>query len=190
MAARAAAAGRPGGGAGIQALRPARARLVTGAGALAALGGVVAYSTSSGGPLRAVALATGAVALVLLALGLVLRLPALVPWAILLAGGGYLAGREHHAVVDGWAAVVGVALLLCAELADWSIRHDRRIRAEPSLVVRRVLTLTVLVVTALLVDLALLATAAVATPAGVVLAAAGVVAAVASVAIVLRLLRA
>ena len=93
-------------------------------------------------------------------------------------------------MVDGWAALVGVALLLAAELAFWSIEHDRRIRTERALVVRRVWTLVMLAAAALFVDFVLLAAAAVTASAGVLLAAVGVAAAVAAVAVVLRLARA
>ena len=109
---------------------------------------------------------------------------------MLAAGAGYLITRAGHAVVDGWAALVGVALLLAAELAAWSIEHDRRIRAEPALVVRRLGTLAVLGASALLVNFVLLAAAAVTAAAGVLLAAVGVAAAVTAVAVVLRLARA
>lgn len=110
----------------------------------------------------------------LLAVGIALRWPATVPWAVLLTGAGYLAGREGRSLVDGWAAAVGVMLLVAAELATWSIEHDARIRSER----------------ALLVNFLLLATAAVAASAGVVLAAIGVAAAVGAVAVVLRLVAA
>jgi len=145
---------------------------------------------AAGGTLQGLAVAAGVVSLLLLAAGLVLRWPALVPWAILLAATAYLITREGHAVVDGWAAVVGVALLLAAELASWSIEHDRRIRAERSLVVHRVATLGALAAGALLVNFVLLAAAAVTASSGVLLAAVGVAAAVAAVAVVLRLARA
>ena len=126
----------------------------------------------------------------LLGLGLVLRWPTTIPWSVLLVGGGYLLAREGNSIVDGWAAVVGVLLLLAAELASWSIEHDARIEAEPSLVVRRIATLAGLIAAALLVNFMLLAAAGVSASSGVVLAAVGVAAAVASVAVVLRLLRA
>ena len=64
-----AAAGDPGGGAGIQALRPARARLITGAAALATLAGAGGYATAAGGRFAALALGATVLALVLLALG-------------------------------------------------------------------------------------------------------------------------
>ena len=126
----------------------------------------------------------------LLGLGLVLRWPMTIPWSVLLVGGGYLLAREGNSIVDGWAAVIGVLLLLAAELASWSIEHDARIEAETSLVVRRIATLAGLVAAALLVNFLLLAAAGVSASSGVLLAAVGVAAAVASVAVVLRLLRA
>lgn len=125
----------------------------------------------------------------MLTLGLVLRWPMTIPWAVLLAGGGYLLARQGNSLVDGWAAVIGVLLLLSAELASWSIEHDARIRAERSLIARRVGTLAALVAAALLVNFLLLATAGVSASAGILLAAVGVAAAVSAVAVVLRLLR-
>ena len=125
-----------------------------------------------------------------LAIGIVMRWPSLIPWALLATGAGYLSGREGRAVVDGWAAVVGVLLLLAAELASWSIEHDARIRTERRLLMRRIVTLAALTAAALLVNFLLLATAALSAPAGILLAAAGVGAAVLAVGIVLRLLRA
>ncbi|MDX6452514.1 MAG: hypothetical protein QOH16_2563 [Gaiellaceae bacterium] len=132
----------------------------------------------------------GAAGLALLALGLVLRWSTTIPWSILLVGGGYLIAREGDTVVDGWAAAIGVLLLLAAELASWSIEHDARIEAEGALVRRRIATLGALILAALLVNFMLLATAGVAASSGVLLAAVGVAAAVAAVAVVLRLLRA
>jgi hypothetical protein len=164
--------------------------VITAVGALAALGGVVAYAVASGGRLASVAVALGAGGLAALAVAIVMRWPGAIPWAILAVGAAYLAGREGKAVVDGWATVVGAALLVAAELAAWSIEHDARIRTQRSLALRRVGTLVALVAGALLVNFLLLATAAVAASSGVLLAAAGVAAAVSAVAVVLRLLRA
>jgi hypothetical protein len=131
----------------------------------------------------------GLVGLAILAGGLAVRWPLTIPWAVLFSGGGYLLARENNRAVDGWAAVIGVLLLLAAELASWSMGHDARIRSERSLVVRRIATLGGLVAAALLVNFMLLAAAALAAPAGVLLAAVGVAAAVGAVAVVLRLLR-
>ncbi|MFL5981290.1 MAG: hypothetical protein ACJ74R_06245 [Gaiellaceae bacterium] len=182
-----AAAIDPRGGAGIQALRPARARLITGTGALVALAGAGTYATAAGGRFAGIALAGAIVSLVLLSLGLVLRWPNTIPWALVFAAAGYIATRGGEPLVDGWATVVGVLLLLTAELASWSIEHDGRIRTEPALLFRRVATVTGLCAAALLVNFILLAAAAVSSSAGIAIAAAGVAAAVTAVATVLRL---
>lgn len=134
-------------------------------------------------------MAAGAPALALLLAALALRLPSLLPWAALCAGVAYLIGREGRDLVDGWASVVGVLLLLAVELGTWSVEHDPRIRTERALLLRRAGTLAALCAAALFVDFLLLGTAAVSASAGVLLAAAGVAAAVAAVAMVLRLLR-
>jgi len=134
-------------------------------------------------------LGLGVASVVLLAAGLALRLPGAISWALLAAAAGYLLGVEGRDTVDGWAAVIGVTLLLAAELASWSIEHDARIRSERALVVRRAATLAALAAAALLVNFMLLAAAAVTAAAGVVVAAVGVAAAVTAVAIVLRLVR-
>jgi len=144
---------------------------------------------TTAGRLAPLADAAAALGAALLAAAIVARWPLLVPWGVLSAGAAYLVGREGKAVVDGWAAVIGVLLLVAAELAGWSIEHDARIRAERSLTLRRVATLVALTAVALLVNFLLLGMAAVAASSGVLLAAGGVCAAVAAVAIVLRLAR-
>ena len=162
--------------------------MITALGSVGALGASIAYIAASGGQLAGVGAGAGAFGLGLLVLGLVLRWPTTIPWSILLVGGGYLLAREGHSVVDGWAAAIGVLLLLAAELASWSIEHDARIEAEASLVRRRIATLSALIAAALLINFMLLAAAGVAASSGVLLAAVGVAAAVAAVAVVLRLL--
>jgi hypothetical protein len=154
------------------------------------LGASIAYVAGSDGRFATVGAVVGAFGLALLVGGLVLRWPLTVPWSILLVGGGYLLATEGNPVVDGWAAAIGVLLLLAAELAGWSIEHDARIQAEPALVRRRIVTLSALIAAALLVNFMLLATAGVSASSGVLIAAVGVAAAVAAVAVVLRLLRA
>jgi hypothetical protein len=161
--------------------------LISGAAALASLAVAGTYATARGGSLGGLALGLTIVALLVLTLGLVLRWPSTIPWAIVVLAAGYIATRGGEPVVDGWSAVVGVLLLLTAELASWSIEHDARIRTEPALVVRRIATIATLCAAALLVNFILLAAAAVGSTAGVVVAAAGVAAAVTAVATVLRL---
>ena len=118
---------------------------------------------------------------------LLLRKAGVVPWAVGLLAATYLAGRTGHATVDGRAAVVGVLLLLSAELASWSVDVDRRIKAERALVVRRAATLLGLCAVALLVNFMLLATSAVSASSGAALATIGTAAAVAAVGLVVRL---
>jgi hypothetical protein len=148
------------------------------AGALASTGGGRLDQVAQGG-------AVGAQLVLLVALAR--RWSIAVPWAVAILAGSYLAGRTGHARVDGWAAVVGVLLLLSAELASWSIDADRRIQAERSLVVRRLLTLLALCGVALLANFLLLASSAVAAPSGALLATVGTAAAVAAIAVVVRL---
>jgi hypothetical protein len=124
-----------------------------------------------------------------LAGGLIMRWPATIPWAVLLTGAGYIVTRHGTSLVDPWSTVVGVLLLVAAELASWSIGHDARIRAEPDLVLRRAFTIIALASAALLLDFILLAAAAVSASAGLLVAAAGAAAAVCAVAVVLRLVR-
>jgi hypothetical protein len=120
---------------------------------------------------------------------LVLRFPSAVPWAVAVLAATYLAGRTGHARVDGRAAIVGVLLLLSAELASWSIDSDRRIKAERALVVRRAPTWAGLCGVALLANFLLLATSAVSAASGALLATLGTAAAVIAVALVVRLAR-
>ena len=164
--------------------------MITGLGAFVALAATVLYVETNGDHLASIGAVLGAVGAALLALGLVLRWPTTIPWAVLLAAGGYLVGRLGTSSVDGWAAVVGVLLLASAELASWSIDHDARVHAEPALVVRRVATLVTLLAGALFVNFLLLGTSSVGAPAGVLLVAVGVSAAVGALAFVLRLVRA
>ena len=124
-----------------------------------------------------------------LAAAILFRFSFAVPWALLLAGAGYVVARVHHSVADGWAAVVGAALLLAAELAAWSIASDKRIHEERALVLRQSLTVAALVAAAGLVSFMLVGAAAVSAASGLVLTGMGVAAAVAAVAVILRLAR-
>jgi hypothetical protein len=189
MARRHPASGRARGGEVIPSLRPDRARLITGAGALVSLTAVDAYVATGGQVLAVVGegLATGG--LVVLAIGLVFRFPLAIPWAVLLAGAGYVLDREHHVAVDGWACLVGAALLLAAELAAWSIGHDGRIVSERRVIGLRAATIAGLVTAAALVGFLLVGAAAVSGSAGLFVTALGVAATVAATSVILRLAR-
>lgn len=153
------------------------------------IAGVTAYAFSGGDTVASAGGALAGVGALVLAAGVLLRFQLAVPWAVLLAGAGYVVARAHHSVVDGWAAVVGSALLLAAELAAWSIASDRRIHEDRALVLRQSLTVIALVVAAGLVSFVLVGAAAVSATAGLLLTGIGVAAAVGAVAVVLRLVR-
>ena len=163
--------------------------MIPGALALATAGAVGAYTFGLGGRLLPATEVLVPVALALLAGGLVLRWPGTIPSAIVLLGASYLFARVDHSTVDGWAAGVGTALLGSAELAMWSIDHDRRVREQRSALAWRAAILAGLLVLAALLDVLVVGAAAVSAPAGLLLVAIGVAASVAAVALVLRLLR-
>ena len=83
--------------------------------------------------------------LLLLAVGVLLRKPWLVPWALAAVGGGYAVTRAGAHVVDGWAALVGAGLLLAGELGLSSAGDDPRIAVEGPLLRRRLVTTVALV---------------------------------------------
>ncbi|HJQ73274.1 MAG TPA: hypothetical protein VJ814_00190 [Gaiellaceae bacterium] len=59
--------------------------------------------------------------------------------ALFLGGGTYVAflvGVEHHRI-DPTAPLVALLLLLCGELATWSVDERRRMRSDPELPWRR-----------------------------------------------------
>lgn len=150
---------------------------------MAAAGGL---ASSGGGRLAAAAQSGAALAMIVLLAALVVRWPSAAPWSVAILAGSYLVGRTGHTTVDGWAAVVGVLLLLAAELASWSIDVDRRIHVERTLIVRRALTLLGLCGVALVANFLLLATSAVSASSGALLATVGTLAAVCAVALVVR----
>ncbi len=153
------------------------------------LAAVAAYAFSGGDAVASAGGAVAGVGTLVLAAGVLVRFPVAVPWAVLLAGAGYVVARAHHSIVDGWAAVVGAALLLAAELAAWSIGTDRRIHEERALVLRQALTIAALVLTGGVVSFVLVGASAVSATAGLLLTGIGVAAAVGAVAVVLRLVR-
>jgi hypothetical protein len=153
------------------------------------LTGVTAYAISGGDTVAFAGAAIAGVGAVALVAGIVLRLPFAIPWAMLLAGSGYVVARVHHSVADGWAAVVGAALLLAAELAAWSIASDAQIHEEKAVALRQSLTVAALVAGAALVSFLLVGAAAVSATAGLLLTGLGVAAAVGAVAVILRLVR-
>lgn len=125
----------------------------------------------------------------MLAAGLALRRSGAVPWAVILAAAGYLAGRAGRSTVDGRAVLVGVLLLLAAELATWSADEHPRIRPERAVVLRRLALVGALAAAALVVDVVLLVASSVPSAHGTALAAVGTAAAVAALGVTVRLAR-
>jgi hypothetical protein len=123
------------------------------------------------------------------AAALLFRWQTLIPWAVGAAGGGYLIGREGRAVVDARAAAIGVLLLLGAELASWSIEHDKRVRAERAVTLWQSANLAGLAIVALAVNAALLEAASLPGGSGLLVTLLGVGAAVAAIGVIARLVK-
>jgi hypothetical protein len=98
--------------------------------------------------------------LVLLAAGLALSLPRLLPLPFLLVGGAYAVYLAVDDVpLDPSAPVLAAGLLLSAELAYWSLEEQEKIPGEPGETLRRIAMLLGLGALALVVSGALLALA-------------------------------
>lgn len=120
-------------------------------------------------------IAFGVVALLL---ALVLAAPTL-GVALWLAGGsyvGFLAAVHHR--LDATAPLIAVALLLCGELAAWSLDERWRIRAERRLLLRRGGAVLLLGLCGLAVSALVVALASVPPSHGLLLTLAGAIAAV------------
>ena len=119
----------------------------------------------------------------LLAGGLVLRWPVLVPAALVALGGGYatLLGLEGGAL-DERAPLVAAALFVVAELAYWSLELRDAVADEPGAYARRLALVAALGLGALAVGAGLLAV--VDAGGGIGLEVVGAAAAVAALAIV------
>ena len=87
----------------------------------------------------------GAVGAVLLALVLVRGLDDLLPWVVIPLGIGYTVSLLlHGSHIDGGAPLVAVGLLLCTELASWSVDERQAIPAERAVLVARAFALALL----------------------------------------------
>ena len=94
----------------------------------------------------------GAIGAVLLAFVLVRELGDLLPWAVIPLGIAYTVSLVlRGSGVDGGAPLVAVALLLCAELAAWSIDEQFAIPAERPVLLARASALVALAVGSLVV---------------------------------------
>ncbi len=144
--------------------------------------GVLAYTLARSGTALPATGALGSVGGLILVVVLVRANAELVPWPLAFLGVAY--GVElvvRRAGVDGAAPLVAVGLLLCGELAAWSVDERLRIAAERAVRRARVVALGALAFGSL--ALAALVVALAAAPAGsglawTVLGAAGTVAVV------------
>ena len=83
---------------------------------------MVAYVATRQPPIAIVAVLLGGVGALMLLFVLVRQVEELLPWSLALVGIAYtIAILARGSRVDEGAPLVGVALLLCAELATWSL---------------------------------------------------------------------
>ena len=125
-----------------------------------AYAGVLAYSVTREPTLAPLIAPVAAFGALLLGFVLIRRSDDLLGWAILLNGLAYAGATIAHGThVDEAAPLVGVALLLCAELSTWSLDERWSIEAERSVQAARLagvaaLGIASLAVSALVVALA------------------------------------
>ena len=137
---------------------PRGTRVATGLLALAVAAGVAAWPALAGGEPRL--LLVGAVPVALLAAALAARGPAAVTAALALLGGEfalYLVTLADD--VDLAAPAIAAGLVVCAELAFWSLESRPGITEEPGGVLRRIGGLATLAALAVAVGTALLGVA-------------------------------
>ena len=173
-----------GGGGGIQALRQTRTRLTLGIASALAYAAVLAYAVWRAGDLRGLAAAIGALGAVFLASVLLRGVQELLSWSLAVLAGAYAVSiGVHGASVDEAVPLVAVGLLLCGELAAWSLDERVPIDAEPAVVARRATAIAALAGAGLVASAAVVAIAAAPAGNGLAWTGIGAVAAVGAVGI-------
>jgi hypothetical protein len=139
----------------------------------------------SAGVDRVLLVVVGAPAVVILLLGLALR------WSAALTTGLVVLGAQQAVRLglgtdsfDEWAPLTAAALLLCAELAWWSIEPRVPAWAQPELALRRITVIGALCAGGSAIGAVMLVAAGASLNGGVALELAGIVAATAAVAVV------
>jgi hypothetical protein len=113
---------------------------------------VLAYAALREPALAGLVCGIGAVGAALLAYVLLRLREELLPWAVVPLGIAYTVSLVLHASgVDGGAPLVAAGVLLCAELAAWSIDEKFAIRAERAVTLARASALAALVLGSLVV---------------------------------------
>jgi len=139
---------------------------------------VLAYAIWRAGDLRGLAAAIGTLGAVFLGAVLVRGVQELLSWSLAVLGGAYAVSiGVHGGSVDEAVALVAVGLLLCGELAAWSLDERVRIDAGPGVLARRATAIGALAGAGLVASTAVVAIAA--APAGSGLAWTGIGAAAA-----------
>ena len=110
------------------------------------------------------------------------------PWSLFGLAALY-AATLHGSALDGWSVAVGGGLLVAAELAYAAIDHERLVREERAVAVRRWAILGGVLATSVLTALVVVVVAGLDVGAGLPLAAAGAAAAVGLLVLVARLAR-
>ena len=151
---------------------------------------MLAYAAARVPSFAALVAAIGAFGAVLLAFVLVRRTDDLLPWALAVLAVAYTISLfVHGAAVDEAAPLVAAGLLLCGELAAWSLDERYAIAAERAVVLRRALALGALVLAGLGASAAVVAFTASSAGNGLAWTALGAAAAVLVVGVVARLAR-
>lgn len=150
----------------------------------AVYGSVVAWSCALSTRVMPLTLFLGGAGALLLGFMLVRGADELLGSALLLAGAGYVLGLlvGRHPLDDG-APLVGAGLLLCAELATWSLDLRFRVTLAPALRLQRVRAVGLLVLAGLAAASLVLVVAATSIGGGLAWAVLGSAAAVGAIAL-------
>jgi hypothetical protein len=137
----------------------------------------------------AIAAAAAGPGLVALALALVSRWPAPIPWAVVSLGASYAVSLHGRHAIDGRAPVIGGLLVLVAELAYWSLERRTPVGDEAGLQLRRAVSVLATTLGSIAVAAALLTVTSVPLGGSVTWEAFGVAAAAGAVALLALLSR-
>jgi hypothetical protein len=152
--------------------------------------GLIAYVATRQRPIAPLLATIGIVGALLLVSALVRQWEEVLPWSLVLVGIAYaVAIAAHGAKLDEAAPLVGAGLLLCSELATWSLDERWAIAAERAVVLSRAGAVALLALAGLGVSGIVLALAAAPVGGGLAWTVLGAAAAVLVVALTVRLAR-
>jgi hypothetical protein len=139
----------------------------------------------------AIGVRLGVGALLALVAALVLAWTPLIPVSLVLLGAAYAVPLAvDDTALDGRAPLVGVGLVIVAELSHWSLEERERVRGEPGDGFRRLGFVSLLGLAALLVGASLLAVVDVVRTGGLAVDLVGAVAAAAALVVIVWMARA